>query len=142
MNSNKSIIIPDGSLLLKLKYRPVYWTGESYSYQAEAVSSQYSDSDWSRQHVEVSLTGRYTDPHQHHTEQEAQCTLGDLDSVTRIITMRSDALEMMCFEVCLRFESQEKNMQSFYFVSYNNNRLFLIHYTFLRCPFLMFRHSF
>lgn len=94
-------------------YKTPISLGESYSYQVEAVSSQCSDADWSRQRAEGNLTGRYTDPRLHHTEQEAQCTLGDLGRVTRLITMRSDALEMMCFEICLRFESQGKNMHLF-----------------------------
>lgn len=73
---------------------------ERHSYQVEAVSSQYSDADWSRQRGEGCPTGRHTDPHLHHTEQEAQCTLSDLDRDTRIITMRSDGLERLCFEIC------------------------------------------
>lgn len=54
--------------------------------------------------------------------------------------MRSDALERVCFEICLRLAYRGKNMQSFYFVGCNNADYFLIHYTFL-WAFLTFWHS-
>lgn len=81
---------------------------KSYSYRAEAASRRCSGADWSRLRAEGNLTVRHTDPRLRHTEPGARCTLGDLDGVNRIITMPSDVLEMMRFEICLHLESQEE----------------------------------
>jgi len=78
------------------------------SYRAEVVSSWYLDADWSRRRGEGILIRWYADPHLRRTEQELQCTQGDLRRVTRV-TMWSDVLERIGFESCLCLLSQGRH---------------------------------
>lgn len=53
-------------------------SNEKLSYPAAIVFSRCSDADWSRQSGEGFLTCQHADPHLLRTEQEVQCTQGDL----------------------------------------------------------------
>lgn len=57
---------------------------EKPSYQAEVVSLQHLDADWSRRRGEEILIGRYVDPHLHRAQQGVQYTRGGLKRIVEV----------------------------------------------------------